>query len=250
MTAPRATMAGGRAALGALMLATLLALAARGGGFVRAQEATPDPLQPFRASSDLASLQGHILIDGSSTVWPITAMMAMQFRDLAPAVITDTQISGTTGGFRRFCFGESDLQNASRTITDAEAAECAANGVAYHAFEIGTDGITVVVNPDITFTDCLTVDQLRQLWRPGSTVQSWRDLDPAWPDEAIALFGPGSSSGTFDYFTEAIMGQTDASRGDYIASEDDQVLVQGVASNPFALGYFGYAYYAQNRSEL
>jgi phosphate transport system substrate-binding protein len=234
--------------LGRLVATLLLLLGSV--GLTGAQGGSTAAAAPYHAEVDLSTLLGRILIDGSSTVWPITAAMATQFRDLAPAVMTNTQISGTTGGFRRFCFGASDIQNASRVITDAEAATCAANQVTYHAFEIGSDGITVVVHPDVSFVDCLTVEQLRQLWRPGSTVQTWRDLDAAWPDEPIRLFGPGSDSGTFDYFTEAIMGQTDASRPDYLASEDDLVLVKGVASTPFALGYFGFAYYVQHRAEL
>jgi phosphate transport system substrate-binding protein len=241
----------GRTCAGLTIFSTIVVLVAGGLGapVAWAQDAPASPT-PYQADVDLTALAGSILIDGSSTVWPITASVVNRFRDLAPAVITHTQISGTTGGFSRFCFGASDIQNASRPITDAETAACAANGVSYLTLEIGYDGITVVVNPSVSFADCLRVEQLRRLWEPGSTVHSWRDLDPTWPDQTIALFGPGSNSGTFDYFTQAIVGQTDASRKDFVASEDDTVLVNGVASTPFALGYFGYAYYVDRQHDL
>ncbi|HEU0116343.1 MAG TPA: PstS family phosphate ABC transporter substrate-binding protein, partial [Thermomicrobiales bacterium] len=232
---------------GALIIGLLAALVHP--NLARGQMATP-PAPAYVAPPELATQFGRVAIDGSSTVWPLTYKVGQQFRDLAPAIIVDTQISGTTGGFRRFCFGASDIQDASRPITDAEAAECAQNGVRYQRFEVGLDGITVVVHPDVAFVDCLTVAQLRALWQPGSTIRTWRELNPAWPDHPIALYGPGPDSGTFDYFTQAIVGSTDASRADYISSEDDDELVKGVVGHPFALGYFGYSYYEAHRDAL
>ena len=158
--------------------------------------------------------------------------------------------SGTGGGFKRFCAGETEISDASRPIKPEEEALCEENGVEWTAFEVSKDGITVVVNPDNTFVACLTVAELREIWEPGSQVQMWSDVRSEWPNQEIKLYGPGTDSGTFDYFTEAIMGEEDASRQDYTASEDDNVLVQGVAGDPGALGYFGYAYYAENTDQL
>ena len=194
---------------------------------------------------------GRIQIDGSSTVYPVTQAVAEEFM-LGPGqgVRVTVSQSGTGGGFQRFCVGETEISDASRPIKPTEAETCAANGVEYEAFEVSKDGITVVVNPDNTFVDCMTVDELREVWRPASEVRMWSDVRSEWPNQEIKLYGPGTDSGTFDYFTEAIMGEEDASRQDYTASEDDNVLVQGVAGDPGALGYFGYAYYAENTDQL
>jgi phosphate transport system substrate-binding protein len=159
-------------------------------------------------------------------------------------------ISGTGGGFKRFCAGETDVQNASRPIRDEEVQACAEAGVEYYEFQVAFDGLSIVVNPANDFVECLTVDQLKRLWEPNSTVQTWQDLNPEWPAEEISLYGPGPDSGTFDYFTEVIVGEAKASRTDYTPSEDDNVLVEGVAGDPNALGYFGYAYYKQNQDRL
>ncbi|MDQ3693780.1 MAG: PstS family phosphate ABC transporter substrate-binding protein [Chloroflexota bacterium] len=225
----------------------ILALALTLGGSTAGQEATPAAIAPYAPGTDPASLGGRVVADGSSTVWPITVEVAERFADVAPAVQVEVEISGTGGGFERFCAGETDVQNASHPIEPDEAADCAAAGVTYHAFEIGFDGITVVVNPVNDYLDCLTVDQLRQLWEPDSPERVWSDLNPDWPNEAIDLYGPGSASGTFDYFTEVIVGEEGASRTDYTPSENDLVLVEGVASDPHAPGYFGYAYYAETQ---
>lgn len=207
----------------------------------QAQEATP--------GVDLSQLTGTIIVDGSSTVWPITAEAAERFAAKAP-VIVEVEISGTGGGFRRFCAGESDLQDASRPITAEEQAACKAAGVEYAVFPLGFDGITITVNPANTWVDCLSVEQLRALWEPENPEQSWKQLDPRWPDAKIELYGPGPDSGTFDYFTEAIMGETGLSRTDYVPSENDLDLVEGVASQTNALGYFGFAYYEADADRL
>ena len=218
-------------------------------GFLSAQEATPATPVPYVPSTDLAQLSGAIIVDGSSTVWPIALDAAERFMALAPVFI-EVELSGTGGGFRRFCANESDLQNASRPITDEEGATCEANGVAYEAFPLGYDGITITVNPQNTWAQCLTVDQLRALWAPDSSVMTWRDLDPAWPDMEIELYGPGPDSGTFDYFTESIVGEAGATRTDYLPSENDLDLVEGVASQQGALGYFGFSYYEADADRL
>jgi len=228
----------------------ILALGLGLGGSTAGQEATPAAIAPSTPGIDPASLGGRVVADGSSTVWPITVEVAERFATVASGVQIDVEISGTGGGFERFCAGETDVQNASRPIEPDEEAACAAAGVTYHAFEIGFDGITVVVNPENDYLDCLTVDQLRQLWEPDSPERVWSDLNPDWPNEVIDLYGPGAASGTFDYFTEAIVGEAGASRTDYTPSENDLVVVEGVASDPHALGYFGYAYYAETQDRL
>ncbi|MBA2595668.1 MAG: PstS family phosphate ABC transporter substrate-binding protein [Chloroflexia bacterium] len=214
-----------------------------------AQHATPAAGVLPSAGVDLTQLSGTIVADGSSTVWPITAEAADRFMGMA-SVIVEVEISGTGGGFRRFCVGESDLQNASREITDEERAACAASGVTYEVFPLGFDGVTVAVHPSNTWAQCLSVEQLRAIWEPERPEGVWKDVDPAWPNEKIELYGPGPDSGTFDYFTEEIVGEAGLSRTDYIPSENDLDLVEGVASQRNALGYFGYAYYAENADRL
>lgn len=230
---------------GPLLLAAILTVGSLvwgGAASAWAQDGAPD--------ADLESLSGTIEVDGSSTVGPITELVAERFRAQATGVKIRVNISGTGGGFDRFCAGETDLQDASRPIAADEAAACAAAGVGYFGFEVALDGITVVVNPANDFVSCLTVEQLRRLWMPDSPVTTWRDLDPAWPEREIALSGPGPASGTFDYFTEVIVGDEDASREDYSYSEDDTVLVEEVAAAEDGLGYFGFAYYEQNQDRL
>jgi phosphate transport system substrate-binding protein len=212
-----------------------------------AQDATPAPYTP---ATDLGSLSGSISADGSSTVGPITQAVAEEFAKEASGVQIKVDISGTGGGFKRFCNDETDVQDASRPITDEEIAACADKGVNYFEFEVAYDGVTVVVNAANDFVECLTVDQLKQLWVNGSTVKTWKDLNPDWPDDEVALYGPGTDSGTFDYFTEVINGEQDNSREDYTPSEDDNVLVEGVAGDENALGYFGFAYYENNTDKL
>jgi phosphate transport system substrate-binding protein len=195
---------------------------------------------------------GRIQIDGSSTVYPVSQAMAEEFMlaGEGEGVRVTVSQSGTGGGFSRFCAGETEISDASRPIKDSERETCAQNDIEFHDFEVSKDGITVVVNHGNDFVQCLTVDELREIWGPGSEVQMWSDVRSEWPNQEIKLYGPGTDSGTFDYFTEEIMGEEDASRQDYTASEDDNVLVQGVAGDPGALGYFGFAYYEQNTTQL
>jgi phosphate transport system substrate-binding protein len=215
----------------------------------RAQDATPSA-NAVAPETALAQLSGRIIVDGSSTVWPIMVAAAERFGESASNVIVEVEFSGTGGGFRRFCTGASDVQDASRPITPAEEASCQAAGVQYAVFPVAYDGITVTVNPANTWVDCLTVEQLRAIWEPEQPESSWNQLDPAWPEAKIELYGPGPDSGTFDYFTEAIVGEVDASRTDYVPSENDLDLVEGVASQPNALGYFGFAYYEESAQRL
>ena len=191
-------------------------------------------------------LSGEIEIDGSSTVFPITEAVAEEFRKVHPGVQVNVGVSGTGGGFKRFAAGETDVSDASRPIKEREAEAAAKAGIEYIELRVAIDGLSVVVNPENEFVTCLTVDRLREVWEPGSPVQKWSDIDPGWPDRDLRLYGPGTDSGTFDYFTEVIVGEAQASRPDYTASEDDNVLVQGIRGDRNALGYFGYAYYAEN----
>jgi phosphate transport system substrate-binding protein len=195
-------------------------------------------------------LTGTIEADGSSTVGPITQAMAEEFRKVNSGVSVPVGTSGTGGGFKRFCAGEIPISDASRPIKDTEAATCAQNSVEYVAFTVATDGIAVVAHPNNTTVACMTVDQLRKLWEPNSKINNWAQAVSGHPSKDMKLYGPGTNSGTFDYFTEAINGKTGASRSDYNASEDDNTLVQGVEGDEGALGYFGFAYYEQNAQHL
>ena len=201
--------------------------------------------------AEMSGLSGTITVDGSSTVFLITEATAEEF-GLATngGVQVTVGMSGTGGGFKRFCAGETEISNASRPIKDTETALCQQNGIEYVDFQVAIDGLAVLVNPQNTFVQCLTVDELKKVWAPGSTVARWSDVRAGLPAEPVKLYGPGTNSGTFDYFTEAIVGEAGASRGDYTASEDDNVLVQGVAGDKNALGYFGYAYFAENRDKV
>ncbi|MDK2821453.1 MAG: phosphate transport system substrate-binding protein [Clostridia bacterium] len=197
-----------------------------------------------------SKLSGSIEIDGSSTVYPITEAVAEEFMTKNPNVMVTVGVSGTGGGFKRFIKGETDINDASRPIKDSEAQEAKDNGIEYVPMTVAYDGITVVVNKDNNWVDKLTVEELKKIWEPGSSVKKWSDIRSNWPDEEIKLYGPGTDSGTFDYFTEEICGEEGASRSDYMASEDDNQLVQGVAGDKYALGYFGYAYYSENTDKL
>ncbi|HSH44888.1 MAG TPA: PstS family phosphate ABC transporter substrate-binding protein [Longimicrobiales bacterium] len=203
------------------------------------------------AASGDGDFSGRITIDGSSTVYPISQAMAEEFM-LAEGrgVRVTVSQSGTGGGFRRFCAGETEISDASRPIKDEERQACEDAGVDPIQLDVARDGITLAVNPANDFVGCLTVEEIRRIWEPGSTVASWADVREEWPGEELKLYGPGTSSGTFDYFTEAIMGEEDLSRQDYTASEDDNVLVQGVAGDRASLGYFGFAYYEANQDQL
>lgn len=197
-----------------------------------------------------SSLTGAVRIDGSSTVFPITEAVAEEFQKEQQAVRVTVGISGSGGGFKKFCANETDISDASRPIKGSELQTCQAAGIDPLEIVVGYDGLSVVVNPQNDFVSCLTVDELKRIWEPGSSVSTWRDVRPEWPAEEIKLYGPGTDSGTFDYFTEAIVGEEDASRPDFTASEDDNVLVQGVTGDRYSLGYFGYAYYVENTDKL
>jgi phosphate transport system substrate-binding protein len=206
--------------------------------------------EPEGAASGAAKLTGSIEIDGSSTVFPVAAAVAEEFQIANPETRVTVAYSGTGGGFQRFCAGETDLSNASRPIRDSEAQACHDAGVEFTELNVGWDGLSVLANPENEFLQCLTVEELNRIWEPNSTVVTWRDVRDEWPAEEIRLYGPGTDSGTFDYFTETINGEGGASRADYQASEDDNILVQGIAGDTYSLGYFGYAYYAENSDIL
>jgi phosphate transport system substrate-binding protein len=199
------------------------------------------------ATSDLS---GTITADGSSTVGPYTTAAAERFRQENPDVRITVGVSGTGGGFERFCAGETDLSNASRAIEEDEQQACESDGVEYTEFQIANDALTVVVNKQNDWATCLTVDQLKTIWDQGSKVKTWRDVDPEFPAESMTLYGAGTDSGTFDYFTDAINGEEGRSRSDYSATEDDNVTVQGVSGDKGALGYFGFSYFEQNQETL
>lgn len=193
-----------------------------------------------------------ISIDGSSTVYPVTEAIAEEFRNEDPDVNVTIGVSGTGGGFKKFGRGEIDIANASRPIKDEEKAVAEENNITYVQLEVAYDGLAVVVHPENDWVTCFTVEELKKIWEPGAqgTITRWNQINPAWPDEEIHLFGPGVASGTFDYFTEAIVGKSGSSRGDYTASEDDNVLVQGVSGDKYGLGFFGLAYYEENQDKL
>ena len=194
-----------------------------------------------------------VKVDGSSTVYPITEAVAEEFQKAKKNAIKVTVgISGTGGGFKKFCRGEIDIANASRPILKKEMADCKAAGVEYIEMPVAYDALTVVINPKNTFLKQATVEELKKMWEPAAQgkITRWNQVNPAWPDAPLKLFGAGSDSGTFDYFTEALVGKAKSSRGDYTASEDDNVLVQGVTQDVNAIGYFGYAYYAENTAKL
>ncbi|TLQ44719.1 PstS family phosphate ABC transporter substrate-binding protein [Streptomyces marianii] len=195
-------------------------------------------------------LSGTIRVDGSSTVAPLSTAAAQLFQQRNPGVRITVGTSGTGGGFEKFCNGETDIADASRRITAEEQARCAEKGVKYEELRIANDGMSVVVNKDNDFTDCLTVEQLRKIWEPGSRVDNWNQVDPDFPDVELELFGPGTDSGTFDYFTQAVNGEEGRSRTDYSPSEDDNVTVQGVSGSKGGLGYFGLSYYEENKDRL
>lgn len=203
-----------------------------------------------QGNAEGSTLTGAVRIDGSSTVFPVTEAVAEEFQRENPEVRVTVGVSGTGGGFKKYCSGETDISDASRPVKESEQEICQAAGIEPIQLTVGYDGLAVIVNPENDFVGCLTVDELRRIWEPGSTVTTWSDVRPEWPAEEVKLYGPGTDSGTFDYFTEAIMGEEDASRPDFTASEDDNVLVQGVAGDPYSLGYFGYAYYAENTDRL
>ncbi|MEM6449877.1 MAG: PstS family phosphate ABC transporter substrate-binding protein [Cyanobacteria bacterium P01_D01_bin.105] len=236
-----------RLAYSASILALTASLAACGGG------ATTDTADT--AEGDVAAgsdISGDVQIDGSSTVFPISEAMSEEFMAANPGANVAVGVSGSGGGFKKFCAGETDISNASRQIKDEEIAICEEAGISFIEVPVAYDGITVVINPENDFAECITVDKLNTMWSPDSegAVDNWSQVDPSFPDEPLALFGPGTDSGTFDYFTDEVNGEEGASRGDYTASEDDNVIVTGVESSSGGLGYLGYAYYEENQDAL
>ena len=204
------------------------------------------------AVADVAVAQ-TVKLDGSSTVFPITEAVAEEFqKSMRGKVKVTVGISGTGGGFKKFCRGETDISSASRPILKSEMDDCARNGVQYMEMPVAYDALTVVVNPKNAFLKTITIDELKKMWEPAAQgkVTRWNQVNPSWPDAPLKLFGAGADSGTFDYFTEAVTGKSKSSRGDFTASEDDNVLVQGISRDVNAIGFFGYAYYAENRDKL
>ena len=207
------------------------------------------------ASADTTTteaLSGDVIVDGSSTVGPLTTGAAESFREQQPDVNVEVGISGTGGGFERFCAGETDISDASRPIEDDEASICADAGIEYDDYNVAIDAITMIVNVDNDWATCLTTEQLKKIWEPKAEkkITNWNQVDPSFPDVPLTLAGPGTDSGTFDYFTDAINGEEGASRTDYNASEDDNVTVQAVAGDEGGLGYLGYTYYEENTDTL
>jgi phosphate transport system substrate-binding protein len=197
------------------------------------------------------ALSGRIEVDGSSTVGPFVTAGAEEFQVQNPDVQVTVGISGTGGGFERFCAGETDISDASRPIKeDEEVPVCQKNGIEYTEIQVANDGIAVVVNKENDWATCLTVEQLNKIWGPDSKIDSWKDVDSSFPDEKLTLAGPGTDSGTFDFFTKEINGEEDASRTDYQATEDDNVIVQAVEGDKGGLGYFGLSYFEQNQENL
>ena len=201
---------------------------------------------------DSANLSGSISIDGSSTVYPITEAVAEEFREVAPDVQVTVGVSGTGGGFKKFSRGEIDISDASRSIKSKEATMCEENQIKYVELAVAYDGLAVIVNPANDWVDHFTVEELKMLWEPKAqgTITKWSQIREGWPEEEIHLFGPGTASGTYDYFSEAICGKKVGTRGDYTASEDDNVLVQGISRDKFGLGFFGLAYFEENADKL
>jgi phosphate transport system substrate-binding protein len=202
-------------------------------------------------SNTSSDLSGRIEADGSSTVGPFVTAAAEDFQAQNPGVQVTVGISGTGGGFERFCAGETDLSDASRPIKDDEEVPvCKTNGIEYTEFQVANDGIAVVTNKENDWAMCLTVEQLNKIWGPDSEIDNWNQVDPSFPDQKLTLAGPGTDSGTFDFFTGVINGEEDASRTDYQATEDDNVTVQAVSGDKGGLGYFGLSYFEQNQDTL
>jgi phosphate transport system substrate-binding protein len=203
-------------------------------------------------ANDEVALSGTVKIDGSSTVYPITEAIAEEFRAEAPKVKVTIGVSGTGGGFKKFARGETSISDASRSIKDSEAAACKENGINYIELSVAYDGLAVVVNPENDWATSLTTEELKKIWEPDAQekITNWNQVRDGFPDAKLSLLGPGTASGTFDYFTEAIVGKSGSSRGDYMPSEDDHVLVQGVAGDKNAMGFFGLAYFEENKDKL
>ncbi|MEC9321141.1 MAG: PstS family phosphate ABC transporter substrate-binding protein [Chloroflexota bacterium] len=235
---------GGVPLFGASVL-MLFVLAACGAG-------NPDSeTSEYVSSRNDSGMTGTVEIDGSSTVYPISEAVAEEFNKLYPNVRVNVGVSGTGGGFKRFTVGETDISDASRPMKNpGETSKADENGIKYAELRLGTDGISIMVNLKNTFLDCLTTKELKKIWEPGSTIDNWSQVRAGFPDQKMRLYGPDTDSGTFDYFTEEIMGEIQLSRPDYTASADDNVLIQGIGGDKGSLGYFGYAYYRESKDKL
>ncbi len=231
-------------------LTTILAVGAIGALIAGCGGGREDETTAADASVSTSDLTGAIVIDGSSTVAPFATIAAERFEASNPGVSVTVGTSGTGGGFEKFCAGETDVSNASRAIKDEEIAACTEGGIEYTEMLVSYDGLAVVANPENDWATCLTTDQLAKIWGPGSKVTSWQEVDASFPDVAMKLYGPGTDSGTFDYFTDEINGEEGASRTDYSPSEDDNVTIQGVSGEQGGLGYFGLSYYEENKDKL
>lgn len=234
--------------VGLLILASLLVIGLI--GCAPKTETTTEETTTQAAETQAAKLEGEVLIDGSSTVFPLAEAVAEEFGKEQTDVRVTVGVSGTGGGFKKFTAGETDISNASRPIKDSEAEAAKTNGIEFVELKVTFDGLTVVINNENDWAKNMTVEQLHQIWKPDSTVKLWSDVDPSWPQEPIKLYAPGVDSGTFDYFTETINEEAGAIRQDFTASEDDNVLVQGVAGDKYAMAFFGYSYYEENADAL
>ncbi|WP_410582657.1 PstS family phosphate ABC transporter substrate-binding protein [Amycolatopsis sp. lyj-108] len=228
-----------RARMAAVVMAAGLTLAACGGS----------DEQPTATGTEQKA-SGPVVIDGSSTVEPLSSAAGELFMGENPDANVTVGTSGTGGGFKKFCAGETDISNASRPISESEKKLCAEKNISYSDLLVANDALSVVVNKDNSWASCLTVEQLKKIWAPGSTVKNWNEVDPSFPNEPLQLFGAGSDSGTFSYFTEVINGKDGASRTDYNPTEDDNVTVQGVSATKGALGYFGFSYLEANADKV
>ncbi|MBI5833828.1 MAG: PstS family phosphate ABC transporter substrate-binding protein [Armatimonadetes bacterium] len=228
----------------------LVGVAVLGGCAPKPVEEPAAPTAPGAPKAPVSDLKGEIKIDGSSTVFPISQAVAEEFGKANPGVKVAVGTSGTGGGMKKFTAAEIDICDASRAIKDKEAAGAAEKKIEFVELPIAFDGIAIVINKDNSYVDKLTVAELKKMWEPDSKVKTWKDVRGSFPADPIKLYGPGTDSGTFEYFTEAIVGKAKASRSDYTPSEDDNVLVKGVEGDKGALGYFGYAYYEQNKDKL
>jgi phosphate transport system substrate-binding protein len=226
--------------LTALAVGSLAVLSACGGGSSGGGD----------TSAAAADLSGAVAVDGSSTVEPLSSAAAELFQGENPGVNVTVGTSGTGGGFQKFCAGETDISDASRSISESEIAKCEESGIEFTELQVANDALTVVVNKENTWASCLTVEQLKKIWENGSTVKNWNEVDPSFPDVPLTLYGAGPDSGTFDYFTGAINGEEGNSRTDYNPTEDDNVTVQGVSGAKGGLGYFGFSYYEENADKL
>ena len=246
--------------MGAMIISLLIVIAACGdddpvgssemSATTPSSQSTSVQVLTSQPSAGDTEMKGTVEVDGSSTVYPISEAVAEEFNKLYPKVRVNVGVSGTGGGFKRFYIGETDVSDASRTIRENEIAKAEENGIKYVELRLGTDGLSVIVSPKNDFVDCLTIEELRKIWEPGSKIDNWSEVRAGFPDEKMRLYGPDTDSGTFDYFTEEVMGEAQLSRADYTASADDNVLVQGITGDKGSLGYFGYAYYRENEDKL